>query len=170
VSLDESGAKTTMTRLRGRSLGGQRLHDAAPHGHWCTTTIIGAVRLDGTTACMSVDGATDKDIFREYVRCFLLPTLRAGDIVIVDNLSAHKDQQTRDLIEQADAELRFLPPYSPDLKPIEKMWSKVKTFLRAAKARTEEELGQAIGQALETVTPQDVEGWFRSCGYTATQP
>ena len=170
VFLDESGAKTNMTRLRGRAREGQRLVDTAPHGHWCTTTISGAVRLDGSTACMAVDGATDKDIFREYVRCFLVPTLRVGDIVVLDNLSAHKDKQTQDLIEQAGAELRFLPPYSPDLNPIEKMWSKVKTFLRAAKARTEEELYQAIGLALQTVTPQDAEGWFRSCGYTASQP
>ena len=169
VFLDESGAKTNMTRLRGRALGAQRLFDSAPHGHWCTTTIIGAVRLDGSTACMTVDGATDKDIFRESVRCVLVPTLRMGDIVVLDNLSAHQDQQTQELIEQAGAELRFLPPYSPDLNPIEKMWSKVKTFLRATKARTEEELYQAIRLALETITPQDAEGWFRSCGYTASQ-
>lgn len=170
VFLDESSAKTNMTRLRGRALGGQRLVDAAPHGHWCTTTIIGAMRLDGSTACMVIDGATDKDIFREYVRCVLLPTLRAGDIVVLDNLSAHKDRESQDLIELAGAELRFLPPYSPDLNPIEKMWSKVKTFLRAAKARTEEDLHQAIASALETVIAQDVEGWFRSCGYSASQP
>lgn len=169
VFLDESGAKTNMTRLRGRALEGQRLVDTAPHGHWYTTTIIGAVRLDGSTACMAVEGATDKDVFREYVRCVLVPTLRKGDIVVLDNLSAHKDQQTQDLIEQAGAELRFLPPYSPDLNPIEKMWSKVKTFLCAAKARTEEELYQAIRLALQTVTPQDAEGWFRSCGYTSSQ-
>ncbi len=169
VFLDESGAKTNMTRLRGRVHEGQRLVDTAPHGHWCTTTIIGAVRLDGSTACMAVDGATDKDVFREYIRCVLVPTLRVGDIVVLDNLSAHKDPQTQHLIEQAGAELRFLPPYSPDLNPIEKMWSKVKTFLRATKARTEEELYQAIRQALETVTPNDAEGWFRSCGYTASQ-
>jgi len=170
VFLDESGAKTNMTRLRGRALEGQRLHDSAPHGHWYTTTIIGAVRLDGSTACMAVDGATDKDIFREYVRHVLVPTLRVGDIVVLDNLSAHKDRKTQDLIEQAGAKLCFLPPYSPDLNPIEKMWSKVKTFLRAQKARTEEELFQAIRLALETVTPKDVEGWFRSCGYTVSQP
>ena len=169
VFLDESGAKTNMTRLRGRALGGRRLVDSAPHGHWCTTTIIGAVRLDGSTACMTVDGPTDTDIFREYVRCVLVPTLRIGDIVVLDNLSAHQGQQTLDLIEQAGAELRFLPPYSPDLNPIEKMWSKVKTFLRATKARTEEELYQAIRMALGTITPQDAEGWFRSCGYTASQ-
>ena len=118
---------------------------------------------------MAVNGATDKDIFYEYVRCVLVPSLRVGDIVVLDNLSAHKDKRTQDLIEQAGAELRFLPPYSPDLNPIEKMWSKVKAFLRATKARTEEELYQAIREALETVTPKDAEGWFRSCGYTASQ-
>ena len=170
VFLDESGAKTNLTRLRGRTLGGQRLHDAAPHGHWCTTTIIGAVRLDGSTACMAVEGATDKDIFREYVRCVLVPTLRSGDIVILDNLSAHKDRQAQQLVEQAGATLRFLPPYSPDLNPIEKMWSKIKAFLRATKARSEEELYQAIGMALKTIPQQDAEGWFRSCGYTASLP
>lgn len=170
VFLDESGAKTNMTRLRGRARGGQRLVDKAPHGHWCTTTIIGAIRLDGGTACMVVDGATDKDVFREYVRCVLVPTLRQGDIVILDNLSAHKDQQTKALIEQVGAELRFLPPYSPDFNPIEKTWSKIKAFLRDAKARTQEELFEMIGKALETITPKDAEGWFRSCGYTAGQP
>ncbi len=170
VFLDESGAKTNMTRLRGRARGGQRLVGKAPHGHWCTTTIIGAIRLDGSTACMVVDGATDKDVFREYVRCVLVPTLRRGDIVILDNLSAHKDQQTQALVEEAGAELRFLPPYSPDFNPIEKTWSKVKTFLRGAKARTQEELFEMIGKALETITQKDAEGWFHSCGYTAGQP
>ncbi len=169
VFLDESGAKTNMTRLRGRAREGQRLIDAAPHEHWCTTTIIGAIRLDGSTACMAVDGATDKDIFREYVRCVLVPTLRTGDIVVLDNLPAHKDEESQNLVEQAGAELRFLPPYSPDLNPIEKMWSKIKAFLRATKARSEEELNEAIVLALERVTPQDAEGWFRSCGYTASQ-
>ena len=119
---------------------------------------------------MAVDGATDKDAFRQYVRCVLLPTLRLGDIVVLDNLAAHKDKETQALIKEAGAEVRFLPPYSPDLNPIEKMWSKVKTFLRAAKARTQEELYETIGLALETVTAQDAEGWFRSCGYTAAQP
>ncbi len=170
VFVDESGAKTNMTRLRGRARKGLRVVDKTPHGHWCTTTIIGAMRLDGSTACMAVDGATDQEIFREYVRCVLVPVLHPGDIVVLDNLGAHKDKATQALIEEAGAELRFLPPYSPDLNPIEKMWSKVKAFLRAAKARTQEELYEKIGLALQTVTPQDAEGWFRSCGYTATQP
>lgn len=170
VFVDESGAKTNMTRLRGRAREGARVMDRAPHGHWCTTTMISSIRLDGTSACMAVDGATDKDVFREYVRRVLVPTLRPGDIVVLDNLSAHKDSEALELIESAQAALRFLPPYSPDLNPIEKMWSKVKSFLRSAKARTQEELCDAIGAALRTVTLQDAEGWFQSCGYTANQP
>jgi len=158
-----------MTRLRGRALHGRRVLDSAPHGHWHTTTMIGSIRLDGTSVCMAVEGATDTEVFREYVRRVLAPALRPGDIVVLDNLAAHKDAQAEALIEAAHAELRFLPPYSPDLNPIEKMWSKVKAFLRAAKARTQEELYAAIGAALRTVTPQDAEGWFRSCGYAAAQ-
>lgn len=169
VFLDETGAKTNMTRLYGRAAGGSRARDKAPRGHWCTTTIIGAMRLDGSTACMAVDGATDKAVFREYVRCVLVPTLRPGDIVILDNLSAHKDREARDLIEAVGAELRFLPAYSPDFNPIEKMWSKIKTFLRAAKARTVEDLHETIASALQTITPKDAKGWFRLCGYTASQ-
>jgi transposase len=170
VFLDETGAKTNMTRLYGRALQGERVVDHAPHGHWCTTTIIGAMRLDGSTACMSVDGATDKIIFREYVRHILIPTLRPGDVVILDNLSAHKDEETKILIEQAGAELRFLPPYSPDLNPIEKMWSKIKTYLRAAEARSEQALQEIIEAALKTITPHDARGWFSSCRYGASQP
>lgn len=166
VFVDESGAKTNMTRLRGRVLGGARLVDSAPHGHWCTTTMIGSIRLDGTCACMTVDGATDGDVFREYVRMVLLPTLRPGDTVILDNLAAHNDEETRRLIESVPARLLHLPPYSPDLNPIEKMWSKMKAFLRSAKARTQDELNNAIAAALNTVTTQDATGWFSSCGYT----
>jgi transposase len=169
VFVDESGAKTNMTRLHGRARRGARVVDSVPHGHWCTTTMISSIRLDGSSACMAVDGPTDKEVFREYVRRVLAPTLRPGDIVVLDNLAAHKDADTKALIEAAQAELRFLPPYSPDLNPIEKMWSKVKAFLRAAKARTQEELYGMIGAALETVSPQDAQGWFQSCGYTATQ-
>lgn len=143
--------------------------DTAPHGHWHTTTMIGSIRLDGTSACMAVEGATDTEVFREYVRRVLVPALRPGDIVVLDNLAAHKDPHAEALIEAAQAELRFLPPYSPDLNPIEKMWSKVKAFLRDAKARTQEELYAAIGAALQTITPQDAQGWFRSCGYAAAQ-
>jgi transposase len=169
VFLDESGAKTNMTRLRGRAKGGERVIDDAPCGHWCTTTMISSVRLDGSTACMAIDGATTGEVFREYVRHVLLPTLRPGDIVVMDNLSAHKDAEAIDLINGVGAEVRPLPPYSPDFNPIEKMWSKVKEFLRDAKARTQEALFTAIADALKTVTPQDAIGWFTSCGYMPTQ-
>jgi transposase len=165
VFLDESGAKTNMTRLYGRSLGGDRVVDSAPHGHWCTTTMLSALRLDGSTAAMVVEGATDRDVFEAYVLHVLIPSLREGDIVVLDNLAPHKTPGIVSAIEAAGAEVWFLPPYSPDLNPIEKMWSKVKEFLRAAKARTEEALLKAIGVALKTVCPSDAQGWFGSCGY-----
>jgi transposase len=169
VFIDESGAKTNMTRLYGRAKAGQRVVDNVPAGHWCTTTMILSVRLDGSTACMVVDGATNKDVFQAYVEHILLPTLKPGDIVILDNLSAHKNQETRDLIESVGAQVWFLPPYSPDLNPIEKMWSKIKSILRKLKARTEKELINAIAKALEAVTASDVRGWFESCGYQYTK-
>jgi transposase len=127
--------------------------------------MISSVRLDGSTAPMVINGATNKDVFKVYIETFLLPTLNKGDIVILDNLSAHKGKEIQELVESAGLEIWFLPPYSPDLNPIEKMWSKVKSILRKLKARTEVELIAAIAQALDYVTPQDVKGWFESCGY-----
>ena len=165
VFIDESGAKTNMTRLYGRAKEGHRDVDNTPSGHWCTTTMISSVRLDGSTACMVVDGSTTKDIFKAYVLHILLPTLKTGDIVVLDNLSAHKDQDVRNLIESVGAELWFLPPYSPDLNPIEKMWSKIKSILRTLKARTEKDLIDAIAKALDAVTANNAKGWFESCGY-----
>ena len=155
-----------MTRLRGRALRGERVHAAAPCGHWQTTTMISSIRLDGSTACMTIAGATDTEVFRAYVAAVLVPTLRAGDIVVLDNLAPHKSEPTLALIAQAGAEVLFLPAYSPDFNPIEKMWSKVKTLLRTAEARTPEELVQAIGTALAKVTAKDALGWFASCGYS----
>jgi transposase len=128
--------------------------------------MISSIRLDGATACMALEGTTDTESFRAYVREVLIPTLRPGDIVVMDNLSPHKSGQTTALIVNAGAEVLFLPAYSPDLNPIEKMWSKVKSLLRAAEARTSAELITAIGQALAQVTPQDALGWFASCGYS----
>jgi transposase len=165
VFVDESGAKTNMTRLYGRAIAGQRATDDTPSGHWCTTTMISSVRLDGSTACMVVDGATTKDIFEAYIEQILLPTLKAGDIVVLDNLSAHKSQHARELIHSVGAELWYLPAYSPDLNPIEKMWSKIKSILRRLKARTEEALINAVAKALDAITANDVKGWFESCGY-----
>lgn len=169
VFIDESAAKTNMTRLRGRGRRGQRVLDHAPHGHWSTTTMIGSIRLNGETSCMAIDGATTGEVFRAYVREVLCPTLHPGDIVIADNLSAHKDRESEALINARGASLEFLPPYSPDFNPIEKMWSKVKTHLRGAKARSQNKLFATIGTALKTVTPKDAEGYFSSCGYTTSQ-
>lgn len=155
-----------MTRLRGRSPKGERLVCHAPHGHWRTTTMISSVRLNGTTACMTIEGATNTEVFYAYVREVLAPSLRHGDIVVMDNLGAHKNERTLALIEAAGAEVRFLPAYSPDLNPIEMMWSKVKALLRKAQARNHPELLAAIASALSAVTPQDALGWFTSCGYS----
>jgi transposase len=128
--------------------------------------MISSIRSDGTTACMTVDGATDTEVFQAYVRDILCPTLRPGDIVIMDNLGAHKNEQTLALITATGAFARFLPAYSPDLNPIEMMWSKIKALLRAAEARTHPDLLAAIGQALRSVTSQDALHWFAACGYS----
>lgn len=154
-----------MTRLRGRSPRGQRLRCAAPQGHWRTTTILGAVRVDGTTACMAIEGATDTEVFRAYVSEVLVPALRPGDLVIMDNLTPHKNQQTLALIETAGARAVFLPAYSPDLNPIEMMWSKVKAALRAAQARTHDSLMGALALALDSISASDTRNWFAHCGY-----
>jgi len=124
------------------------------------------MRWDGSTACMTVEGATDTEVFRVYVRQVLCPTLRPGDVVIMDNLSPHKSAETLSLIQQLGAEVLFLPAYSPDLNPIEKMWSKLKEFLRSAQAKSRPSLIEAIASALETITAQDVINWFASFGYS----
>ena len=166
IFLDESGAKTNLTRLRGRAPRGQRVHARTPQGHWQTTTMISSIRLDGSTACMALEGATDTESFRAYVQAVLVPRLRPGDLVVMDNLSPHKSDPTLALITQAGAQVLFLPAYSPDLNPIEMMWSKVKNLLRGAEARTQAQLIVAIGQALAKVTPRDALNWFVHCGYS----
>jgi transposase len=165
VFLDESGAKTNMARLRGRCRAGERLASAVPHGHWSTTTMISAVRLDGPFAAATLAGATDADAFLVYAADVLAPALRPGDVVVMDNLPAHKRPGVRAAVEAAGATVLYLPPYSPDLNPIEHMWSKVKQHLRSAAARTLDALGAAIDAALATVTPADCAGFFRGCGY-----
>jgi transposase len=132
IFLDESGAKTNLTRLRGRAPRGKRVHAKSPHGHWQTTTMISSIRLDGSTACMTIEGPTDAEVFRVYVHRVLRPTLRQGDLVVMDNLSPYKSQPTLSLIAQAGAEVLFLPACSPEFNPIEKMWSKIKASLRSA--------------------------------------
>lgn len=163
--IDESGAKTNMTQLRGRCKGDGRVHDAAPQGHWQTPTMIAALSLDGPAAPLVIRGATDGAVFRAYVKHVLVPVLRPGQIVVLDNLGCHKRAEVRQMIEAAGATRWFLPPYSPDLNPIEKMWSKVKEYLRTIKARGTEALYRGVGAALATVTAQDARGWFTSCEY-----
>lgn len=165
VFLDESGAKTGMTPLHGRALRGERVVDHAPHGHWQTTTMIGAVRLSGVCAAMVVDAPTDAVVFETFIEQLLAPTLRPGDVVVMDNPAAHKGAAVREAIEAVGAEVLFLPPYSPDFNPIESMWSKVKQFLRRAAARTFDTLVAAIGDALRSVTLDDCQGFFAGCGY-----
>ena len=163
--LDESGAKTNLTRLWGRTLGGQRLFAHAPGAHWTTTTMLAALRVRGPTAPMVIVGPVDTQVFRAYVTRVLAPTLSPGDVVVLDNLSAHKAPDIPERIHAVGASLRYLPAYSPDLNPIEQMWSKVKAFLRQVAARTEEALYDAIARALRTITPRDAQGWFHHCGY-----
>ena len=167
VVLDESGAKTNMTRLYGRAPVGQRCYFAAPNGHWNTTTMLSAIRCTGVIRQASVvfDGPTDAIVFRSYVEQYLAPSLQAGDIVVMDNLASHKVEGVREAIDSVGASVWYLPPYSPDLNPIEKMWSKIKAWLRRAAARTVQTLIHEIGQALRTVDADECRAYFRSCGY-----
>lgn len=152
-----------MTRLYARSAGGGRIHESTPGGHWKIMTILGAMSLRGMIATMTIEEATDADIFLAYVEHVLCPALRPGDVVIMDNLSSHKVSGVRKRIESAGAEVLYLPPYSPDLNPIEKAWSKLKQTLRSAKARTTEALEQAITEALNLISAENAQAWFRLC-------
>jgi transposase len=152
---------TSLTRLYARGVGGGRIHEATPGGHWKIMTILGAMSLAGMVATMTIEEPTDADIFLAYVEHVLCPVLKHGDVVVMDNLSAHKVQQVRAWIETVGAEVLYLPPYSPDLNPIEKAWSKLKQMLRAAKARSKEALDQAITEALPLITPDNAKAWFR---------
>lgn len=158
-----------MTRLYGRALGGRRCLDSAPCGHWETVTILSSVKLNGTTESLVFEGAVDRKMFDAYIKEILAPTLHHGDIVVMDNLSAHKSQEAYETIRNCQATVLFLPAYSPDFNPIEKMWSKVKQILRGIKPRIEEELLAATATALNAVTADDAQGWFNSCGYTTFQ-
>ena len=164
--IDESGTKTNMTRLYGRAPRGTRVYDRVPNGRWETTTMIAAVGRNGPQASWVLDGPMDGEAFAVWSAQILAPTLEPGDIVVMDNLSVHKNKAARSAIEMAGAEIWNLPPYSPDLNSIEKMWSEVKASLRKAKARDCETLYQAIGHAMAKVTHQDIENWFVSCGYS----
>lgn len=167
VFLDETGASTNMTRTRGRAPQGERCVASVPHGHWKTTTFIAGLRYNDITAPMVLDGPMDGEAFLVYVRTFLCPTLHPGDIVIADNLRSHKVAGVRDAIEGAGATLRYLPPYSPDLNPIEKLFSKLKTLLRKAAKRSVDALWNEIGQLLQRFSPEECTNYFQSSGYHA---
>jgi transposase len=158
-----------MTRLYGRARGGERCLDSAPCGHWETVTILSSIRLGGSTESLVFEGAVDRKMFDAYIKEVLAPTLRPDDVVVMDNLNTHKSQSACDEIRKRQAEVLFLPAYSPDLNPIEKMWSKLKQVLRGMKARTGEELFVATGTVLDSITSNDAQGWFTSCGYTVIQ-
>jgi transposase len=165
VFIDESGASTKMARLRGRAPKGQRCRASVPHGHWKTTTFVGALRLTGMTAPMVLDGPMTGEAFLAYVQQVLAPTLDPSKTVIMDNLPAHRVSGVRAAIEATGAQVRLLPPYSPDFNPIENALAKLKALLRKAAARTIPELWDAIRDALPKFTPEECANYFTACGY-----
>jgi transposase len=169
VFIDETGTSTNMDRRYGRSPEGERLEGKVPHGHWKVTTLVAALTMYGIQAAMTVDGALNGDLFVAYVEQVLVPTLKAGDVVILDNLSSHKRAEAKQRIEACGASLVFLPAYSPDLNPIEMAFSKLKAILRKAKERTVEGLNRAIFAALEGFTPEECANFLAAAGYSATQ-
>lgn len=168
VFIDETGVRTNMVRQYGRSLRGQRLVGRAPHGHWKTTTFVAALRHDGLTAPMVVDGAMNGAIFMAYVRHVLLPTLQPGDIVVMDNLPSHKTSGVQEAIESVGAQLAYLPPYSPDFNPIEQAYSKLKWLVRSAAERTVEGLWELLGRLIHRYDPPECQNYIRHCGYNMT--
>jgi len=158
-----------MDRTHGRAPSGVRVDGPVPYGHWKVVTLTAAIRLGGVpeAACLAFDGATDSACFEAYVEHCLVPALRPGDIVVMDNLACHRTAGVARLIAAAGAEVRYLPAYSPDLNPIERLFSKLKAHLRSAKARTVDGLIEAMGEALRAVRPGDILGWFAHSGYRA---
>jgi transposase len=169
VFLDETWAKTNMARPRGRSRRGTRLMAKLPYGHWKTTTFVAALRSGGLTAPTVVDGAMNGATFLAYVQQQLVPTLVAGDLVIMDNLAAHKVAGVREAIEAAGAKVVYLPPYSPDLNPIELVFSKLKWLLRSAQTRTVDRLYSLLGTLLDQFPSDECRRYLRHCGYNATE-
>jgi transposase len=165
VFIDETAASTKMARRYGRAPLGERLRMGIPHGHWKTTTFVGALRLSGMTAPMVLDGPMTRDWFLTYVRQVLVPTLHRGDIVILDNLAAHKAPAVRQAVAAAGATMVFLPPYSPEFNPIEKAFAKLKALLRKAAARTLDQLRRAIADIIDMLTPQECANYFAAAGY-----
>jgi transposase len=169
VVVDESGSNIALTPQYGWAPKGERAHGSVPRNRGRNTTLLASLSLTGIGACMIIEGSVNALAFEAYVEQLLVPSLSAGQIVVLDNLSAHKGARIRQLIEERGCELLFLPAYSPDYSPIEETFSKLKAFLRRVGARTHEALQEAIGLALETVTAADALGWFTHCGYHVAQ-
>ncbi len=167
IFIDETWAKTNMTRQRGWAPRGCKLFAKVPQGHWRTLTFLAALRNDRIDAPCVIDGPINGDSFRAYVEQLLVPTLRTGDIVVIDNLGSHKSKAVRRAIRAAGARLFFLPPYSPDLNPIEQVFAKLKTLLRKAAERTVEATWKRIGALLRTFSPQECSNYFRNAGYAS---
>jgi transposase len=165
VFLDETWATTNMARRYGRAPRGQRVVDAAPHGHWRTTTVVAALRAEGIVAPLVLDGAIDGPAFLAYVEQFLAPALRPGDVLVMDNLGSHKVAGVREAVEARGAGLLHLPPYSPDPNPIEMAFAKLKALLRSEAARTVEALWAAVGRLLDRFTPAECARYLAHCGY-----
>lgn len=165
IFIDETAASTKMARLRGRARRGERCRAAVPHGHWKTTTFTAGLRLNGLAAPMLLDGPMNGNTFLAYAEQVLAPELRPGDVVVMDNLPAHKISGVREAIEKAGARLLFLPPYSPDFNPIEMAFSKLKALLRKAAARTIDELWAVIANCLSAFTPDQCRNYFNAAGY-----
>jgi len=165
IFLDESGTTTEMTRRYGRGLIGERVTDSAP-GTWRTLTVLGAISVDGWVASMTIESPTDGDVFKAFLQDVLCPQIKPENVVVMDNLAAHKVDGVRQIIESAGATIRYLPPYSPDLNPIELCWSQFKQRLRSLMARTVTALDAAVGDAQKVLTKEHVPGYFRHCGYT----
>jgi transposase len=170
VFLDECGVATDLLRRYGRSPGGTRLRDHTPCSHWQTHTVVATLRLDGLAAPAVFDGPIDTPSFRAYVEQVLVPTLRPGDVVVLDNLAVHKHPEVRAAIEAAGATLRFLPPYSPDFNPIELAFAKLKAFLRAARPRSFDHVCALIAAALDLFTATECHNFVRHCGYRTAVP
>jgi transposase len=170
IFLDECGVSTDLVRRYGRSPRGTRLHAHAPCGHWDTTTVIAGLRLDTLTAAAVFDGPIDNVTFLAYVEQVLVPALRRGDVVVLDNLAVHKQPEVRAAIEAVGAHLRFLPPYSPDFNPIEQAFAKLKAFFRAARPRTFAQVTALMGIALDLFTHTECTNYIRNCGYRVSTP
>ncbi len=165
VFLDEAGSTIAMTREYARAPRGERAHDSIPRNRDTVTTMLGAITLEGMTAMMTIEGGTCKEVFLAFVEHMLVPTLEPGDYVVLDNLGAHRSRRALAAIRNAGATPIFLPPYSPELNPIELAWTKLKGLLRDYKARTREALDEAIARAMPRITAKDAAGWFQHCGY-----